>query len=50
MAFANDMHEHMEANHADLINEIVEKGTFKKSDLKDRVIAAIKGFASTWTA
>lgn len=49
VAFASDMHEHMEANHADLINEIVEKGTFKKSDLKDRVIAAIKAFASTWS-
>ena len=48
--FAQDMHEHMEANHADLINEIIERGTFKKSDLKDRVIAAIKDYASTWSA
>ncbi|MFT5585726.1 MAG: F-type H+-transporting ATPase subunit alpha [Cognaticolwellia sp.] len=49
VAFAEDMHKHIEANHADLITEIVEKGTFKKSDLKERVITAIKDFANTWT-
>ena len=49
VAFAEDMHEHIEANHADLITEIVERGTFKKSDLKERVLTAIKDFANSWS-
>jgi F0F1-type ATP synthase alpha subunit len=37
-----------EADHKDLLNEILERGSFKKSDLKDRIIAAIKAFRATY--
>ena len=37
-----------ESDHADLLGEILERGTFKKSDLKDRIIAAIKAFRETY--
>jgi F-type H+-transporting ATPase subunit alpha len=47
--FMTDLASHFRANHADLLAEIVERGTFKKSDLRDRVIAAVKAFASSWT-
>jgi hypothetical protein len=30
--------------------EILERGTFKKSDLKDRIIKEIKDFRATWSA
>jgi len=46
--FMADLKSHFEANEAELLAEIVERGTFKKSDLKDRVIAAIKAFKATW--
>ncbi|MGB0638321.1 MAG: F0F1 ATP synthase subunit alpha [Myxococcota bacterium] len=39
-----------ESNHGDLLTEIREVATFKKNDLKDRIIAAIKAFRSTWSA
>jgi F-type H+-transporting ATPase subunit alpha len=35
-----------QADHSDLLQEILDRGTFKKSDLKDRVVAAIKAFRS----
>ena len=34
------------ADHGDLLKEIIERGTLKKSDIKDRIIAAIKAFRS----
>lgn len=37
-----------EADHKDLLAEILERGTFKKSDLKDRINAAIKAFRATY--
>jgi len=48
--FCTDLKINFEASHADLLAEIIEKGTFKKSDLKDRVVAAIKDFRSSWSA
>jgi len=48
--FIADLSNHFKANHADLLQEIREVATFKKNDLKDRVIAAIKAFCETWTA
>jgi F-type H+-transporting ATPase subunit alpha len=39
-----------ESNHGDLLTEIREVATFKKNDLKDRIIVAIKAFRSTWSA
>ena len=37
-----------EADHKDLLAEILERGSFKKSDLKDRITAAIKAFRSSY--
>ena len=34
-------------DHSDLLAEVLERGSFKKSDLKDRIIAAIKAFRAT---
>jgi F-type H+-transporting ATPase subunit alpha len=39
-----------QADHKDLLAEILERGSFKKSDLKDRIIAAIKAFRATFKA
>ncbi len=46
--FMQALASHLEANERALLDEILEKGTFKKSDLKDRVIAACKAFKDTW--
>ena len=40
---------HFEASHGDLLTEIRDVATFKKNDLKERTIAAIKEFRSTWS-
>jgi hypothetical protein len=37
-----------QADHQNLLEEILERGSFKKSDLKDRVTAAIKAFRATY--
>jgi F-type H+-transporting ATPase subunit alpha len=47
-AFMNDLTAHFERDHKALLKEIVDRGTFKKSDLKDRVIAAVKAFRKSW--
>jgi F-type H+-transporting ATPase subunit alpha len=46
--YIKDLTAHFEANQSELLAEILEKGTFKKSDLKDRVIAAIQAFRTNW--
>ena len=46
--FIADLTTHFEANHADLLAEILERGTLKKSDIKDRINAAITSFRSSW--
>jgi F-type H+-transporting ATPase subunit alpha len=46
--FIDALSSHFAANKADLVKEINEKGTFKKSDLKDRVMKAITDFKATW--
>jgi F-type H+/Na+-transporting ATPase subunit alpha len=48
--YIQDLTTHFEASHKDLLNEILERGTFKKSDLKDRIIKEIKDFRATWAA
>jgi F-type H+-transporting ATPase subunit alpha len=48
--FINDLTAHFERSHSDLLKEIVTRGTFKKSDLKDRVIAAVKAFRAGWSS
>ena len=40
---------HFEASHGDLLTEIRDVATFKKNDLKDRTIAAINEFRSSWS-
>jgi F-type H+/Na+-transporting ATPase subunit alpha len=48
IAFIEALNDHFEANKQDLIKEINEKGTFKKSDLRERVLKAITDFKATW--
>ncbi len=48
VSFMKALASHMEANEAALLAEIIDKGTFKKSDLKDRLLAAVNGFKATW--
>jgi F-type H+-transporting ATPase subunit alpha len=50
ISFIGDLSSHFNSAQGDLLKEILEKSTFKKSDLKDRVIAAIKAFRSTWSS
>jgi F-type H+-transporting ATPase subunit alpha len=49
-AYISALSSQFESNHGDLLTEIREVATFKKNDLKDRIIAAIKAFRSTWSA
>ncbi|MBL8619266.1 MAG: F0F1 ATP synthase subunit alpha [Deltaproteobacteria bacterium] len=49
-AFLAELSSTFERDHKGLLKEIVDRGTFKKSDLKDRVIAAIKAVRKSWTA
>jgi F-type H+-transporting ATPase subunit alpha len=48
VGYIGDLTRHFEASHKALLQEIVSRGTFKKSDLKDRVVKAIKDFRATW--
>jgi hypothetical protein len=48
--FIGALSNHFRANETDLLKEIREVATFKKNDLKDRVIAAILAFRGTWSA
>ena len=50
LPFINDLTEHFTASKADLLAEIVEKGTLKKDDLRERLVDAINAFESTWSA
>jgi F-type H+-transporting ATPase subunit alpha len=47
--YIRDLTAHFQANQAALLAEVLEKATFKKSDLKDRVIAAIQDFRTNWS-
>ena len=47
--FATDLISHFVANHNELLKEIVEKGTLKKDNLRERVSTEIKNFKSNWT-
>ncbi len=47
--FASDLARHMDANERPLLDELLEVGTLKKNDLKDRIVKAIQAFKSTWT-
>ena len=47
--FITELTAHFQANQSALLAEILEKATFKKSDLKDRVTAAIKDFRANWS-
>ncbi|MEL6267982.1 MAG: F0F1 ATP synthase subunit alpha, partial [Pseudomonadota bacterium] len=48
--FITDLGSHFDANHKDLLEEILTKGTFKRNDLKPRVVDAIKAFRKSWSA
>jgi F-type H+-transporting ATPase subunit alpha len=47
--FISELTAHFQANQSALLAEILEKATFKKSDLKDRVTAAIQDFRANWS-
>ena len=48
--FIEAMSTHFEAKEKALLDEIFEKATFKKNDLKDRVLAAIGAFKDSYAA
>jgi F-type H+-transporting ATPase subunit alpha len=50
VGFIADLSTHFNGSHGDLLKDIREIATFKKNDLKDRVVNAIKEFRSTWSA
>jgi F-type H+-transporting ATPase subunit alpha len=50
VGFIADLSTHFNGSHGDLLKDIREIATFKKNDLKERVVNAIKKFRSTWTA
>ncbi|MEO0601012.1 MAG: F0F1 ATP synthase subunit alpha [Myxococcota bacterium] len=47
--FAKALVDHFIANKPELLAEIVEKGTLKRDNLRDRLNEEIKSFASTWS-
>ena len=47
-AFVAALTDHFNASQKALLQEILDRGTFKKSDLKDRVVAAVNAFKGTW--
>jgi len=48
--YIQDLTTHFQASHQALLDEVLERGTFKKSDLKDRIIKEIKDFRANWSA
>jgi F-type H+/Na+-transporting ATPase subunit alpha len=48
--FIKALGDHFQANESALLTELRTKGTFKGSDLQDRIVKAIKAFRSTWKA
>ncbi|HHO51183.1 MAG TPA: F0F1 ATP synthase subunit alpha [Deltaproteobacteria bacterium] len=48
--FTRALTDHFLANKAELLTEIVEKGTLKKDNLRERLVAEITDFKSTWAA
>jgi len=46
--FLDDLTTHFHAQQQALLDELLQKRTFKKNDLKDRLVAAIKAFKETW--
>ncbi len=47
--FCADLSRHFEANQSELLAEILERGTFKKNDLRERIVAEIKDFRQSWS-
>ena len=47
--FSSDLLEHFAANKADLLAEIVERGSLKKEGLRQRLVDEINSFKSTWS-
>ena len=46
--FIRDLDTHFEKSHKGLLDEIMEKGTLKGGDLRDRLVAALKAFRANW--
>src|SRR5699024_5091578 len=49
LPFIDDLTDHFLANKADLLAEIVERGTLKKEGLSERLTAEIEAFKATWS-
>ena len=47
--FSSDLLEHFAANKAELLAEIVERGSLKKEGLRQRLVDEINSFKSTWS-
>jgi F-type H+-transporting ATPase subunit alpha len=50
LPFINDLTSHVQANRGDLLEEIREKGTLKKDNLRERLTTAVQDFKNTWAA
>jgi len=48
LSFVHDLTSHFVANRADLLKEIVDKGTLKKDGLRKRLVDEITKFKPTW--
>ncbi len=46
--FIDDLLLHFASHRQALVQELIEKRTFKRSDLKDRIVAAMKAFKDGW--
>jgi F-type H+-transporting ATPase subunit alpha len=46
--FLADLTAHFQARQATLLQELLQKRTFKGNDLKERMVAAIRGYKQTW--
>ena len=47
-SFLEDLTAHFQTQQKALLDELVERGTFKKSDLEDRMTAAIRAYVENW--
>ncbi len=48
LPFIEDLTVHFQSKQKALLDELTEKKTFKKNDLKDRMVAAIKAYKDSW--
>jgi F-type H+-transporting ATPase subunit alpha len=49
LAFIKDLTSHFNSKQKALLDEIIEKQTFKKNDLQARIVEAIKSYRANWS-